>query len=372
MRGMPRTWFPRLARVGLALASLILVASCDEGRSPTVPPGGDARLLWSVPGMGPRVYGPYTDGERVYLTYPGDIDALDVRTGDLAWSFDGEMEGFVAPGFVVAGDRVVVSWRGVLHGLDASNGVEAWTNAEAPTAYTGDPATGYPTDALAADDGDGFYVATEEELARIDPASGELVWRIEPEGDGSIALAVHPGGVCLRRSPIVTVRCYERTDGALALDLGQVDIGPPGALRIVGSRLIVDASDAWIAFDLERDAESWRVDDLPSLGASARIGEVLYACEPTRGCAAVDTRDGALRWRASPSWPSAPASSESAVFLVDQDDPRGDVTVLDPASGEVVDAIRPGNESRFVYPPAWGGGILFAATFEELRAYAYP
>lgn len=346
------------------------LAGCDgEGDPGTGPLDGPATLLWTQP-MGGRVDGPFTDGKRVYNSGPGGVWALDARTGEFLWEFDGRDVGFAHPSFVVAGDLVVVSWRGVLRGIRAGDGTELWATGEAPTEWTGVPGEGNPSAGLASDGATAIYVGADEKLARIDPSTGGILWSRPVEGDGAFAFAAGSGVVCSRRSPIVTVACHSGEDGHPLWSIGQLSISPRGGIAVVGSRVVV-AADGWHGLDLATGSEMWqRIGATPSLArGSDQANDIIYACGGF--CVAIRAQDGSELWRAEIDNTSPPEATERFLF-VNAFDVEGPVSVhvLDASSGQLLDEIEA--ESGFRGRLAYGDGRLFGRIEEELRAYRYP
>jgi outer membrane protein assembly factor BamB len=344
----------------LGTASLCLLCSavsCNEGGALLAPP--DGRIPRWTYARDHRSNGPITDGERVYLTNPGGVVALNAGSGEPAWEFNGRLEGFATPAIAITENVIVISWRGTLHGFRADDGVELWvSDAIGP---------------IGSDGQDGIYMSNRDSLARIDPLTGEILWTSDLVETGGIIWAGSPEAICVGRSPIVTVRCYAKSDGSLLWSSGQIDIAPPGGLKIVDSLVLVGVQNTWIAFDLDSGNEVWRRGSLPHLSAAtARVNELLYACDWTQGCKAVRSNNGSILWEVSLTDPLSPAASESFIYVIDRSEQNPDVKILDPRTGVVEDSIQTEDPGGFRFPPAYGGGILFAASTTRLYAYEYP
>lgn len=344
----------------ISLCLLCSAVACDD-RSPQSPPeAGPASLLWTYP-IDVRTGVPSSDGERVYLTGPGAVVVLDARSGEELWEFSRPTGGFAEPRVVAALDRVVISWGGRMHGFGAEDGVERWT-LESPLA------------SLASDGRDGVYATNRDRIARIDPRTGDILWMIDPADPRGFALAVDSDAVCARTAPILTVRCFAEADGSLLWDSGQIGITRLGGVKIVDSRVLVEDRDSWIAFDLHSGNEIWRRSGLLDLSTAA-VGSagVVYACDRLIGsCKAVRSDDGSVLWEANPTAPGNPAASEDFVFVVDNSEQSPAVSVLDPATGAVVDSIRTADPGGFSFPPVYEGELLFAASSSKIYAYKYP
>lgn len=357
--------------LGGVFFGLVAIVFCTDADSPSAP-SSTGSPLWSYQ-LDSRSSGPLAVGPHVYIREPGSVVVLHSDTGERAWTFAEGEEGFAQPNFIVSEGTVVVSWKGRLHGFRANGGGELWINANIPTRYSGDPSTGEPTDFLVSDGSDGVYVSNSFELARVDQMTGETIWRTDLTGTGRIALAAYPLGVCVRSSPVVTVRCYDKAKGAVLWSSGQIQIAPPGSILILDSRVILDIRDTWIALDVVSGDETWRTNEHPPLRrATGQINNVIYACDENHGCEAVSTQDGRRLWRADLTNPLPPAASESFLFVIDVADVRPDVQVIDPTTGIIVDSIQTSVASGFRFPPSYGQGILLTATSSDLLAYRYP
>ncbi|MBW3660641.1 MAG: PQQ-binding-like beta-propeller repeat protein [Gemmatimonadetes bacterium] len=307
-----------------------------------------------------------SDGPRAYLSVQSGVDGLDAETGETLWEFDVRNLGFSIPGTVLVGERLLVRWAEILHGLRGIDGAELWRN-EFPE---------WESSFRLVSDGDGgVYVSAENELARIDPATGAIRWQRDLAGKGELVLAAGSGVVCSRRVPIVTVACYAGSDGALLWEIAQLEIAAGAGSRIVGERLVVEVDGVWIGLDLETGVELWRRSEpMPPLGRSASRSGVLCACRDD--CLALRASDGAILWRVTFEGASIPTPSADFVFVValeeDGQTRRGRLYVLDPVSGNPVDGIDPEEGNGFGSILDYEGGRLFISTREDVRAYRYP
>jgi outer membrane protein assembly factor BamB len=362
---------PRMMALMFALVLLTLAAfGCDDGD--LVGPPESGKPLWKEP-IGHRASDPVTDGRHVIMSWPGGVGALDAQTGDVLWEFDVAFLGFAHPAFVMVEDVVMVSWVGVLRGLSADQGVERWSNSNAPTEWTGIVGEGGATDALATDGVGAVYVANTVELARIEPETGGILWRARTEGNGRVALAAGSEAVCVRRAPIVTVACYSLADGRLLWSIGQLDVSARGGIAVVGDRVVVQVDFESVGLDAETGREAWRTSALPLVDWSTDHPDgVLYGCTEAEGCIAVRASDGEVLWRSTVAslWP--PAATSRHVFVNAREEDAVSLYVLDALSGQIVDRILPEERESFVGRLSYGDGILIVRTFDDVRAYRYP
>lgn len=369
-----RCWRPESVSALLPVLVAVAFLGCEEKNGPTGPPlEGEPVLLWVQSGASHRSDSLVTDGERVFISSPGDVIVLDAGTGDLLWEFDASIVGFVTPSLVRAGEVVAISWRGVLHGWRARDGAELWSNDQIPTRWTGIEGEGYPTDIVRSDGADDLYVATEDELARIDPTTGEILWRREPEGTGSLGLVAGSSAVCTRRSPVVTVACYAESDGRLLWSVGQLEISSRGGIEVVEDMVVVEAGD-WFGLQLSSGEQVWRRSGITaSLAEAAEAVGFLYACTFRADCVAIRASDGAEIWRHAVGAGSPPAASDDFVFVLGSTGSgKMDLHILDASSGDPVDVIRSEENTSFSRRPAYGDGRVFVMSFNDIRAYRYP
>jgi outer membrane protein assembly factor BamB len=174
------------------------------------------RFYESNGGAGPRGT-PTLSGGRVYaFGATGILNALDARTGALAWSHDVAADtgttvpewGFASSPLVVGRD-VIVAASGTLAAYDASSGARRWTA----------PAQGgsYSSPQLATiDNVRQVLLLTSTGATSVDPATGQVLWQapwpgggttivqpaLLPDGDILINGIAATGGLGLRRLSI--------------------------------------------------------------------------------------------------------------------------------------------------------------------------
>lgn len=350
----------------LLLAVALLASSCDDRRQPVAPKSDPSSTpLWAVTGS---VAGFVSVGERAYLSFDGGVGALDSTTGSILWEFPVRGGGrFSIPGMVVVDRTVLVRWSGILHGLSGADGAELWRN-EFPE---------WDSDFRVVTDDEGkVYVSAENELARLDPTTGEIVWGRALAGNGGLGPAAGSGVVCSRRAPIVTLACYDGSDGSLLWEIGQIAIAPGVGMAILGGRLVVEVDGDWIGLDLETGSEVWRRgESLPSLARRATESNgVIYACRVD--CLALRAADGTILWRIAVEDPSSPVASDDFVFVVARERVgqrlESRLWVLDSASGALVDEVESPENNLFIGVLTYGDGRLFVTTQLDIRAYRYP
>lgn len=159
-----------------------------------------ARFWESNGGAGPRGT-PTLSGGRIYsLGATGILNALDARTGSLAWSRNAATDsGAALPdwGFssspLVVGDLVLVATSGVLAAYDAATGAPRWMGPKG--------GAGYSSPQLATIDGESQVLQLSDKgVMGVRPEDGTLLWEhpwkgypiVQPAvtGDGDVLIAV--------------------------------------------------------------------------------------------------------------------------------------------------------------------------------------
>jgi outer membrane protein assembly factor BamB len=226
-----------------------------------------------------------TDGRAAYFgTRDGQLLAVSVHDGRLRWSVPLATE--IAP--VADGERVFVSTAGAIEARAAGTGEIVW-QAPLPAAPAAPAATRAGWLLVPLDTGD---------LLALNAASGALVWRRNV-------------GALLSVSPeILGERVYGATaDGrVLALDIRD---GSPvwdrklggriGGLRVTEDRIYAGSHDNFLyvlASDTGRQAWRWRTGGTV-IGVPALDERHIYIVSLDNLMRALDLRGGSQRWRTS-------------------------------------------------------------------------
>jgi outer membrane protein assembly factor BamB len=208
----------RRSLIGLALATLLPVSTSHaraedtwpQWRGPTRdgsfhgaawPASLDTNSLhqtWSIP-LGPGYSGPVVTPSLVYVTETVSkkterVTALDRKTGKVRWTR--EWEGAMSVPFFAKsnGDWIrstpawdgtrlyVAGMRDVLVCLDGEDGTERWRIDFVQALKSELPAFGFVSSPLV--DGDSVYVQAGNGVARIEAATGKILWHACKEGGG--------------------------------------------------------------------------------------------------------------------------------------------------------------------------------------------
>lgn len=299
------------------------------------------------------------DANRVYLSTPGGVAALDGATGETIWEAPGTgTAGLVGPPYAVVGDIVIVDRGGALAGLRATSGELLWNREDTPTG------------ALIGSEPDGLYATDGETVVSYDPLTGTPRWSapLEPGGT-TIGLSAGAELVCALRlvSPPTHSRltCFARSDGSV---LWSHFVNPPPWVAITATRVVVAGLDpgegpGWMGLDPLTGETIWKIADLstePPVLSDPR--DVLYGC---RGeCVAVRGSDGDVLWRTDLGEEAGPvAVGENSVFVVGSRDDPGSLHVLDATTGSFRTQVLPDASEEpggFCGAPAVGADLLFA------------
>ena len=118
------------------------------------------------------------------IGHEGELHALDTQTGELNWSFRGDVGTDTPP--VVIGDVVYVTAVNTAYALDLETGTELWKNS------TGNfPARGF---APVIDNGM-YYFAPDDHVFALNIATGEPAWTFSLDEMASTAPIVADGVV---------------------------------------------------------------------------------------------------------------------------------------------------------------------------------
>jgi len=283
---------------------------------------------------------PVTDGERVYAWFGnGQIFALDVATGEVAWQHHFGRE--IAPYDIKWGhgssptlyDDVLFLLcdhppGGYLLALDKKTGKERWRldRGEGQRSYT-TPLV------VRGEDGDVLIVNANERIEALDPATGRLIWHAGEPIRVPVATPVHHDGV------LYSTRGYRG--------------GPYLAIRLGGQG------------DVAETHVRWRVGaGAPYVGSLVHHRGLVFMATEQGIATAVDSATGERVWRQrlGGAFTSSPVAGDGKVYFTNE----GGETVVVEAGPEGKVLARNTLEERAVASPAISGGQIFMRTDEHL------
>lgn len=342
----PRT-LARLAEARLPvdavfeLAELGLSAGPASGRSELVP-------AWRWPGAltsGERVThgGPIADSAGfVVASEVGVVSAL-TAAGEVRWSRPLGAPVRTAPA-LAAGLVLVGDGRGTVHALDPATGALAWSTA------LGGRVTAGPT-------ADGI-VAVTGRLVALDPATGTVGW--QAERSATIHALAPRGAIAGDAAGQVTAGTWTLKTG------GEVR----GRLALAGHHTLVAASYDGYAYavDATTGALRWRRRLANWLYNATTIVGNIVVLGGDRQAVALNLNDGMTSWVAHVGGRviGAPTPMDDGWLAVGTE--RGDLSLLDVATGEIAHTLEVGAPIRAT--PAVCGDLLAVVTGDgDLRAF---
>lgn len=285
------------------------VAQPEEHFLNALTPDGDER--WTEPitaddDSTPVPTFPVVHGDHALVGVDKEVQVFDRETGDLAWTVGVEDS---VEGLIPTPDRVYVRAGRSICAIAAER--RRWTTPFEE--YPGTLAVGI----------DAVFATTSRRLHRLDPASGRIRWTQElPAVEGGWAvnrLLAVPGGVLARQNSghlyAYTASGKEvwRTRGiedALATDGNTLFAGTNGSVRALR---VADGEPLW-----ER-----RCEEIPGCGGGrqplslAATADNVYVPLEDQTLAALDTRDGSVRWsQSTPEMVERIALTTDAVYGV--------------------------------------------------------
>lgn len=257
------------------------------------------QLRWRFNATGAVYATPVSDGKRIFYTAKrGKVAALDMDGSNL-WTLELKRrndagqdvpERFEAPLVCFEGVLVASAVRGVVHGLDASNGKSLWSYD------TGGVLIGSPNVA------DGQVILLDQSegtLHALEIRTGKLLWKTEPiercDGVPGIGKKHIVFGSCLAAFHVFSREGTHLRDIEVGGD-GQI----AGGVAVLGSRAFGGTRDGgMLCVDLDAGKILWSSDasDEPVFSTPAVTADrVVYASDD--GCVyCVKRMDGALIWK---------------------------------------------------------------------------
>ncbi|MUW15564.1 PQQ-binding-like beta-propeller repeat protein [Halorubrum sp. CBA1125] len=297
------------------------------GRLDAAGPTDDVEVFWRRTPYRYDHSQPVVVGDRVYVSFAGNLVRLDLATGERRWTADVGHDGSSTPA-VRDGTAYVTVWNG---GADADRGLAAvdvedgrvtWrgvTDADVTTspAVTADGVFvggGFETTTIAAFDHDGterwrhdlaeyastpavadgtvVYGAGAPRVVAYDAASGDRQWTADVDGDATASPTVSDDRV-LVGTRAGTLYALDVADGSEVLT---VDL--PGSVRrsvaVADGRAIVPTEEGLVAVDGD-GSRPWTVDAITAATAPVIAGDVAYLGDG-RTVRALALDDGTERW----------------------------------------------------------------------------
>ncbi len=295
------------------LALLICTGACEDPGGPGSGPGaplGGVTVLFRVPlpGAG-NTFAPASDGVRLYADVDRHIQAFDLNSGALLWSYQRPRGG---PSALVpragrlffAGDTAVA--------LDAATGRELWR-------YVADSSGQF---CESDGDGEAFYFGTvNHQVYALRAADGALLWRrdlghdwpfegvvrgMTVSGDTVYAAVEHETGVNGHIGS-AEIWALDRRSGAVHWTFREGDGSDlrlfQSAVRVAGDMLLAVEfqRNVFIGVDRFTGREKWRINGTPGIFAAQEPPEIVngiaYGTSEDGRVISLDAATGAVRWR---------------------------------------------------------------------------
>ncbi|QYN32750.1 PQQ-binding-like beta-propeller repeat protein [Pseudonocardia sp. DSM 110487] len=327
------------------------VRSLPVAPTPTSPAPASAAASWTAEGP-PTTSALRTDGHTVYAGGKGTVVALDATTGRKRWEYTAPPGGVgFDPSqvrFAIADGTVYLATNGAAIALDAATGRERWRLvsdltegyrslagidvmagpgvayfAHGPTLFSMDPATGDTRWTHVVDgnfaaspeiDGDHVLISNGNGVDALLAATGELVWRRQPDGGnatelgvahGIAFLTVNVGGVVALDTPTGAVRWQA--------PVGSGDLAGAEADRpvVVDDAVIVRGRDEQLhAFEISDGTPRWSLPDRTNGGGTAKVapfafrdstGGLVYTGDDRGRIYAFAVASGTRQWAYAPA-----------------------------------------------------------------------
>ena len=243
---------------------------------------------------------PAVDNNIAYFGGQGDdfLYAVDIRTGDLQWRFEGVKSSYEAHPKVYQ-DRVYIQGRGNFYSIDKQTGILHW--------QISNESRGRTTAAIV--DNTLFIGFSDGRLLALDPITGRIKWeRFESSGAFNIVTVCEAKGILVSCSMVSKDPSQGRVvayalDGQFKWDY-QDDLGlwvpyatANGILYLSGSNRSLGRAEL-VAIDIESGNALWRF-HVPSQSISSPCvaNNVVYFTEYYRGTLyALDAQTGEEVW----------------------------------------------------------------------------
>ena len=268
------------ARTTLILA-LLLRASIAVDAGEKAVQAFPTAVIWRIEVLAVPVAPPVSSAGRLFLALQSSVSARRLADGSEIWNTPLDVNGPMA----ASEDRLVVSTKGELRGLDVSTGVAVWT---APTG----PLTAPPLV-----HGDWLFVASGEQLTCYRVADGTQVWSRET-------------GLVEQRPAVAGARVYiAAADGrVIALELSsgepawEYDVGiKPSEPLVYGDRVLLGSAGKQFCslyLDGRKEPKDWCFFvGAAVVGRAAADATHVYYVALDNLLRAHDRKNGAYRWK---------------------------------------------------------------------------
>ena len=308
---------------------------------------------------------PALEGERVYVAgHGGDVQALEVANGKVAWRTDTKLELSGGPA-VGEGIVVVGAIGGDVIALDAGSGTERWRVA------TGGEVLAAPTVA----GGLAVVRTVDGRLRALGAADGKEAWTYEqpvprltlrgngmPIIDGDMVIAGLDNGkvvaLSLSTGELLWSTTVAPSKGRTEIER-LVDIDSP--VRVVGDDIFVVGYQGRIAMLARDTGQLWWGRELSSNRGLAVDGDTIYVTAADSSVVALRRRDGTPVWTQDAMLRrslTAPVLSGDTLVVGDFE---GYVHWLDAATGQMLARGKTGG-GRMSNAPVVAGDLLLLQT----------
>lgn len=264
------------------------------------------------------------DEERVYLSNPSGVAAMDQATGSFLWQ-KGESAGLAGLPYVVVGGIVAMAREVTLTAVRADAGEVLWTH------------DGLPNGMLTVSESNGLYATDGSSVVAYDLDNGALRWSRDLIGSGNVLLSASDAMVCAEI--LAYVECWDASTGDR---LWSRPIDFADWLLVTDEQVISGSQTGWSAFDARTGGTLWE-NTIESFSAPAISDDdrLAFACSSST-CTAIGMDDGRIAWSVSfDGRIGAPAVGGDSVYVTVSTETRSTLLVLDATTGAVRERILP-------------------------------
>lgn len=247
--------------------------------------GGIAASSW--PGL-------TVDGDTAYLAYGNQVHAVDISNGRPRWLFPQEVDNGLSfyndPQLTEDGQLVLGAYNHVLFSLNPDTGQSNWQFAGARNRYIASPLTG----------GGAIYAPNADKFLYAVDLAGNLIWRVETDGEGWAKPVTDPGCDCIYMPSLDhKIYAFDAATGGLLWesgDLGGSVVGTPAyseGILYVGSfnseMLAIDSQDGSVIWRTPVEGWVWSGPQL--------VDGMLYFGDLNGNFYKIDASNGDEVWR---------------------------------------------------------------------------
>lgn len=252
---------------GVALRDGTVYAGTMEGRVAAVE-ATTGRNVWTTDGLATIQAAPAVDDRAVYAgDADGSVVAVDAESGGLRWTASTNWRVWGGPR--VIGRRLLVGGKNLLFAFDPATGDRRWETLVAGRVQY--PVSGHDSAA---------YVAAASTVHRIEPSTGERVWRFDADNlvGGSPAVAGDRIYVASHDHHLYAVDSATGEE-AWSLGLSELPVNPivDGDTVYAGTR-----QGSLYAVDAESGTPQWRVELAGGVSTLPSVDDgVVYVADQT-------------------------------------------------------------------------------------------